>query len=51
MEKLKAGVYCRVSTTKDAQEESIEQQEKNGIDICKKMGFELVELQQFTSFY
>lgn len=42
MKELKAGVYCRVSTTKDSQEESIEQQEINGIKTCKEMGFELV---------
>ena len=43
MEKLRAGVYCRVSTTKESQEESIEQQEKNGIKTCKEMNFELVD--------
>lgn len=44
MDNLKAGIYCRVSTTKDAQEESIEQQEKNGIETCRKMNFEIVDL-------
>lgn len=44
MEKLKAGIYCRVSTTKDAQEESIEQQEINGIKTCNIMNFEIVDL-------
>lgn len=43
MEPLRAGIYCRVSTTKEAQEESIEQQEKNGIRTCKEMNFELVD--------
>lgn len=44
MNKFKAGIYCRVSTTKDAQEESIEQQEKNGIKTCKNNNFELVDI-------
>lgn len=44
MEKLKAGIYCRVSTTKDTQEESIEQQEINGRKTCENMGFELVDI-------
>lgn len=44
MAKLKAGNYCRVSTTKDAQEESIEQQQINCIKACKEMDFEIVDL-------
>lgn len=44
MDKLKAGIYCRVSTTKDAQEESIEQQEKNGIRACQSEGFIMVDI-------
>lgn len=43
MEKLKAGIYCRVSTTKDAQEESIEQQEINGLKTCNENKFEFVD--------
>lgn len=44
MEKLKAGVYCRVSTTKDAQEESIEQQQINGMRACSEKNFEFVDI-------
>lgn len=44
MDKLKAGIYCRVSTTKDAQEESIEQQEINGLRACEEQGFVVIDL-------